>query len=396
LDRLPFQDRQFLIGSDAQGRGDYDRAIQAYSEFLARYPYNPPAINNLALAYRDARNLPVAESLWARSIALDSGIVQLYFGLHSAQLLAGKFADSRRTLDLIGRRAPGNPVLLLTEVQDAAAQHDWEGAERRAEANIAAKQGDTLDLVDAFEQMAGIVMTQGRLAEAERHWRTQLVLAAAAGSWGRRLYGAQMLGWLRLRFRRDSAGAVAVVDSALGRMPLDSMLPGDRPYFELGRFFAGAGDIRRSRAMLALGSRHDRPETRNQRAERLWTEGALLLAEGRARDAEAPLREATEVSSCTLCGLPDLARARDAGGNTARAIEMYDRYLATPWIFRYEVDAYELGPALLRLAELYDARGDRTKARATRTRLLALWRRADAELQPVLADVRTRITAPDR
>lgn len=179
-------------------------------------------------------------------------------------------------------------------------------------------------------------------------------------------------------------------------MPLDSMLPGDRPYFELGRFFAGAGDIRRSRAMLALGSRHDRPETRNQRAERLWTEGALLLAEGRARDAEAPLREATEVSSCTLCGLPDLARARDAGGNTARAIEMYDRYLATPWIFRYEVDAYELGPALLRLAELYDARGDRTKARATRTRLLALWRRADAELQPVLADVRTRITAPDR
>jgi DNA-binding SARP family transcriptional activator/Tfp pilus assembly protein PilF len=396
LDRMPFQDRQFLIGSDAQGRGDYDRAIQAYSEFLARYPHYAPAINNLALAYRDARNLAVAESLWARSIELDSGIVQLYFGLHTAQLLAGKFADSRRTLDLIGRRAPGNPVLLLVEVQDAAAQQDWEGAERRAEANIAAKQGDTLNLVDAFEQMAGIVMTQGRLAEADRHWRTQLLLAAAAESWGRRLYGAQMLGWIRLRFRNDSAGAVAVVDSALRRMPLDSMLPGDRPYHELARFFAAAGDIRRSRAMLALGSRHDRPETRNQRAERLWTEGTILLTEGRARDAESLLREATEISSCTLCGLPDLARARDAGGNITGAIQTYEQYLTTPWIFRYEIDSYELGPALLRLAELYDARGDRAKARETRTRLLSLWRRADAELQPLLSDVRTRLTAPDR
>jgi eukaryotic-like serine/threonine-protein kinase len=395
LDRMPFQDRQFLIGSDAQRLGDYDRAIQAYSEFLARYPHYAPAINNLALAYRDARKLSVAESLWARSIELDSGIVQLYFGLHTTQLLAGKFADSRRTLDLIGRRSPGNPVLLLVEVQDAAAQQDWEGAERRAEANIAAKQGDTLGLVDAFEQMAGIVMTQGRLAEAERHWRTQLVLAAAAGSWGRRLYGAQMLGWLRLRYRNDSAGAIAVVDSALRRMPLDSMLPGDRPYQELARLFAAARDLPRSRAMLALGSRYDAPETRNQRSERLWSEGNTLLAEGKAREAESLLREATEISPCTLCALPDLARAREAEGNAAGAIEIYERYLATPWLFRYEVDAYELGSALQRLAALYEARGDRTKASQTRTRLLALWRRADAELQPVLADVRTRLTAPE-
>jgi tetratricopeptide (TPR) repeat protein len=250
--------------------------------------------------------------------------------------------------------------------------------------------------VDAFEQMAGIVMTQGRLAEAERHWRTQLLLAAAAESWGRRLYGAQMLGWIRLRFRNDTAGAIAVVDSALRRMPLDSMLPGDRPYQELARFFAAAGDIGRGRAMLALGSRHDGPETRNQRSERLWTEGTILLTEGGGRDAESLLREATEISSCTLCGLPDLARARDAVGNTTGAIETYERYLATAWLFRYEIDSYELGPALLRLAELYEARGDRTKARETRTRLLTLWRRADAELQPVVSDVRTRLTAPDR
>ena len=252
LDRLPFRDRQVVIAIDAYAVGDYARSIRAYTEFVARYPYDAPVLNNLALAHRDARHLVEAESLWARSIEVDSSIIQLYFGLQSTQLLAGKFADSRRTLDLIGRRSPGNGLLLTVEVQDAAAQQDWEGAERRSEANIASKQGDTLQLVDAFEQMAGIVMTQGRLEEAERHWRTQLVLAAASGSWGRRLYGAQMLGWIRLRFRNDTAAAIAVLDSALARMPLDSMLPADRPYGELARFLAAAGETRRARAMLAL------------------------------------------------------------------------------------------------------------------------------------------------
>ena len=395
LERLPFPDRQVLIATDAYARGDHARAIRTYSEYVARYPLHAPTLNNLALAHRDARNLATAESLWVRSIAADSSIIQLYFGLHSAQLLAGKFAESRRTLDLIGRRSPGNGLLLTVEVQDAAAQHDWESAERRAEANIASKQGDTLALVDAFEQMAGIVMTQGRLEEAERHWRTQQVLAAASGSWGRRLYGAQMLGLLRLRFRNDTAGALAEVESALARMPLDSILPGDRPYSELARFHAAAGDTRRARALMRLA--HDsRPEGPGRDADLAWTEGTILLVEGRAQEAEPLLRRASQALACTLCGLPELARALDAQGDAAGAIEIWERYLSTPWLFRYELDAVELGPALLRLTELYDARGDRSRAQNARARLLALWHRADATLQPALADLRTRVTTPDR
>lgn len=250
--------------------------------------------------------------------------------------------------------------------------------------------------MDAFEQMAGIVMTQGRLEEAERHWRTQLVLAAATESWGRRLYGAQMLGWLRLRFRNDSAGAIAVVDSALLRIPLDSMLPGDRPYFELARFLGAAGATSRAREILALAGPIDSRREPQRQAQRNWAEGAILLAEGRAREAEPLLREAAKTLWCVLCALPDLARALDATSDTDGAIEIYERYVSTPWIFRYEVDSYELVPALRRLAELYDARGERRKALETRTRLLALWRRADAELQPVLADVRTRLSVPER
>ncbi|HEU4829769.1 MAG TPA: BTAD domain-containing putative transcriptional regulator [Gemmatimonadales bacterium] len=395
LDRLPFQDRQVLVAVDAYSRGDYPRAIRAYDEYVARYPQQAVVLNNLALVHRDARNHAAAESLWARSIEVDSSIIQLYFGLQSAQLLAGKYEDSRRTLDLIGRRAPDNLLLLTVEVQQASAQGDWEGAERKSEATIAANQGDTLSLVDAFEQMAGIVMTQGRFEEAERHWRTQQLLAAASGSWSRRLYGAQMLGRIRLHFRHDTAGAIAVVDSALARMPLDSMLPGDRPYPELARFYAAAGDTRRARELMsrARGSRAAGPLLDTELA---WTEGTILLAEGQPSRAAPLLRRTASAHWCTLCGLPELARALDAQGDAAGAIETWERYLATPWFFRYEVDAFELGPALMRLVELYDARGDRDRAQAARTRLLALWRRADAELQPVLADMRTRVTGPER
>lgn len=128
-------------------------------------------------------------------------------------------------------------------------------------------------------------------------------------------------------------------------------------------------------------------EGRRRDAEHAWTEGVILLAEGRAGESEARLHQAAEAILCELCVLPDLARALDAKGDTDGAIDAYERYLSTPWLFRYEV---ELEPALERLAELYDARSERNRALETRTRLLALWRRADATLQPVLADVRTR------
>jgi hypothetical protein len=72
-------------------------------------------------------------------------------------------------------------------------------------------------------------------------------------------------------------------------------------------------------------------------------------------------------------------------------VTVYERYLATSWNFRSEVDAHELGWAMKRLAELYDARGETGKSAAVRGRLLQLWRSADPELQPVVAEARGRL-----
>jgi len=390
-DRLPFLEAQFAIASHAYGRLDYETVIDAYTQVLERYPDNIRALNNLALVYQDRRQFAKAESLMAKAAEIDSTIANFYFGMHGAQVLAGQFARSRATLDLIGRRFPSDPILLVVEVQDASAQQHWEDAERRAETAIAALKGDTLALIDPFEALAGIMMTQGRLAEAERYWRTQLTLSAATHSYGRHIFALMQRAYLELRYRSSPERAVGMLDSALARLPLDSVLPGDRPYSDLARFYARAGRLTRAREMLAAAEANDRVLGRPAGPLRTWTLGVIALAEGRNAEAEANLRQAAEAIECTICALPDLARAYEAVGKPAAAVVVYERYISTPWLWRYEPDAVELGWAMKRLGELYDARGETGKASAVRTRLLQLWRRADPELQPVLADIRGRV-----
>jgi len=391
--RLPFRERSVTVASDAYGRHDYETAIAAYTRLLERYPDDVPALNNLALVYQDRRQFAVAESLFTRATMIDSTIANLYFGIQGNQLLQGRFRDSRRTLDLIARRFPTNPVLLGEEMRDASAQQHWEEAERQAETMIAAARGDTLALIDPYEALAGITMTQGRLAEAERHWHTQLTLSAAAGSRGRQLFGLLQLARLYHRYRNAPERALALVDSALAATPLDSVLPGDRPYDDLARFYASAGRLTRARQMLAEGEVNDSVLSRTPGAERTWTRSVIALAEGRTAAAESQLRQAADGTVCTICALPDLARVYEAARKSDAAAVVYERYLATPWFFRYEMDAVELGWAMKRLAELYDARGETAKAAAMRGRLLQLWRRADPELQPVIAEVRRRLAA---
>ena len=393
---LPFTDRSFLEASNAYGRGDYDTAIEVYKRLLERYPDNFRAMNNLALVYQDRRNFATAESLFTRATLIDSTVANLYFGIEGNQLLQGRFADARRTLDFIARRFADNPILINVEMQLASAQLHWDEAERRAEARIATAAGDTLALVDPFEALALMATTQGRLEDAERLWRSHQRLSVASESMGRLMFGVLRRAGTELRYRNRPARAIAIVDSALARTPLDSLLPGDRPYDELARFNAIAGRVDRARQLAAAAEANDRAMGRQLIAERSWTQGVITLAEGHAAEAEPLLRVAAEQHPCTICALPDLARAYEAEGKLSAAAQVYERYATTPWFWRYESDALELGPALEHLAALYDAAGEREKAASARTRLVQLWRRADAELQPAVARARAGIGSGSR
>ena len=390
-ERLPFVERSFLVGSGAYARQDYGSAIRAYTDVVGRYPDNIAAINNLALAYRDSRQPAVAESLFRRAFAIDTTIANLLFGLHTTQELQGKFAESAATLDTIAKRFPDHPVYLTEALQDAAAQQDWPKAEQVALTQIRKVGSDTLQLVDPYEALAQIAMARGRLNEAERLWAIHRTVARASGVMGRHLFGVLQRGFLTLRYRNDTARAVAQVDSALRATPLDSLLPGDRRYDEVIRFYLTARRPERAGPLLAAAVMTDSILHRTLAGEREWTLGLRALVEGRVGEAANRLRLAAEQNYCPSCVLPDLGRAYEAAGRTRDAADAYQRYLTTPWLWRYEPDAIELGWTLQRLGEISERSGDLNRARTSYRQLLELWKGADPALEPVLQAVRSRL-----
>ncbi len=391
--RLSFIERGFLVASAAHGNQDYPTAIRIYTGVLERYPDNVAAMNNLALAYRQARQYTQAESLMRRAADTDSTIANFYFGMHGAQALQGHFARARGTLDTVARRFPDHPVRLTVELQDAAARQDWAGALRVARTRIAQIGSDTSQLVDPYEALAGIAMTRGQVKEGEQLWRHQLALSRSAGMMGRHLFGVVQLGALELRYRGDTARAVALVDSALRMTPIDSLLPGDRNYYDLARFYLAAGRVERARPLLAAAAKNDSVLGRTSRVDRGWALSLLAVAEGRGAGALEELRQAAEAHSCNICVYPDLGRAYEAEGLAQEAARTYEYYLTTPWLWRYESDAAELGWTTLRLGELQERLGRREDAVRTYTRLLRLWGASDPPLRRVLADVRARLAA---
>jgi tetratricopeptide (TPR) repeat protein len=392
--RLPFYERYHTIASHATNvLRDFPRAIDAYHRILERYPDDVVALNNLGFVHWARREWAQQESLLVRAAKVDSTIPSIVTGIVQARANLGRYDDARRTLDSLEVRVPGYFNARLAEIYLASSRQDWATAERHARARLVARASDSLDTLDGYETLAGIVMTQGRLAEAERHSRRVMAMSERLASPGRYLSSALRVAEIELRYRRDTVRAIGVIERALDRFPLDSIVEGDRPYDDLARFFAAAGQPSRARLLLARTERSAFDRLRKHKPNRRWAQGTIALAEGRASDAVAELRAAHAMHECSICVLPDLARAYDAASQPDSAIAVYALYLSLPWQWRFETDAAELGWATRRLAELYEERGERESARAAYSRLLRLWSGADPELAATTAEARRRVNA---
>ena len=235
-----------------------------------------------------------------------------------------------------------------------------------------------------------IELLSGQLADAERDILASMRLSAKEESPGRYYAGSIALAWLELRYRGRTTQALARVDNVLGRYPLDSIAVGDRPYGELAELLAAAGQRARANALLIAVERDSVAMRRLSAGELHAVRGAVALADGRGRDAVVEFTQEDAAESCSVCALPDLARAYEQAGNVESAITTYERYLETPWIWRFESDAPNLGWSRRRLGELYEQQRQFGKAADQYAKLLTLWNDADAELTQTLADVRAR------
>ena len=83
---------------------------------------------------------------------------------------------------------------------------------------------------------------------------------------------------------------------------------------------------------------------------------------------------------------------------TPRALQIRQystqRYLAIPFagqLYNPYLDASNVGSNYKRLGELYENKGDRVKAAEYYTKFVRLWKDADPDLQPAVADVKRRL-----
>jgi tetratricopeptide (TPR) repeat protein len=242
-----------------------------------------------------------------------------------------------------------------------------------------------------------MAITRGRLAEGERRMREVNAMAREQGSAGPPIADSIKFVLLDEWFRSDHERSAARLDAAVAALPLSRLPEQDRPYSDLAIAYARAGRPDRARAVLAQARQLSDTALLRARQPVLHTMlGEIALAEGRPREAITEFRAGDQapdgpVGEDPLVVLAQLGRAFDLANEPDSAITMYEQYLQTGYSARAGDDFLLLAGIRKRLGELYEAKGDAPRATSHYAAFVELWKDADPELQPAVAEVKRRL-----
>ncbi len=381
---------------------DRSRAIASYQDELARADslsqISRSATINLGELLRSRRQYAVAESLnvavtrrfGINSIASDN-IVQL-------RLDQGRVDDAERMLRSWQEAIPKAVGLIQDIALLPYARGDLIGTARVADSLVgvsnpfARSQGNfikaSLALLHGrlgdFARLQALARQSDPGAPPDTPLRDSIRLVAA-DAW---IHGA-------------SPRTVSRLDAILAARPLSKLALEDRPYLAAASAYALAGSTAKAEAIIAQ-YRREGSDTAFQRihsADLHVSLGDIALAAGRPQQALDEYRKGDieydgfPARECAPCTHFVLARAFDAAGQADSAIARYEAFVATPYWQRLwpEVDPMNLAGTHKRLGELYEAKGDRQKAASHYAKFVELWKDADPDLQPKVADVRRRL-----
>ena len=370
---------------------DYDpiKAIAAYRDLLGLDSNGYVGLNNLSILLIARREYAAAESLLTRGIAMGCG--NCYQQLIQTALILGRDSAARALTDQYQKAFPSSPVAPSQRFWIATAERDYPGAER-VMAELRRDYGASAFVQENVQQgMTAVRGAQGRLAEALQESRKTMALAEQRGLPSDYILAAIGQSAFDFFYRDRPADALQKIDAALARHPLASIPLSDRPYSSVAQAYALAGRVDRARQLMAeytrlvpVGIQRGDPRRHNAAA-------AIARAEHRYGDALVEIRAFRDETGCAVCGFWDQATLFDQMHQQDSALVYYERYLTTPDAFRIWDDGWELGPSYKRAGELHEARGDRAQALDDYNKFVDLWKNADAELQPVVRDVRSRI-----
>ncbi len=369
-------------------RNDLTRAAVAYESLLDLDPDDDWALNNAGTIYGNMqRDYERAEPMFRRAIEIDSLSSPPYFNLAVVQAAQWKLDELDSTLAVWERRLPTGPGPAGFRAARAFQAGAWDTGETRAREYLERFGGNPALAADAHDFLSDLMATRGRLDEARRLRREAEADEVQRGLGGEALGDAIALAGLDL-VARDTAAARRAVRAALERYPLEDIEPLDRPYIGLVFLMTESGDAARARRHLTEWESVE--EDLDARPVYWGVRGALEAAEGDLENAVTHLHR-SDTGPCTPCAPIGLALAYDRGGLPDSAIVYYERFLDAGMLFRAFVDASDRGPALERLGQLYDERGDLENAAKYYAMFVELWEEADEVLQPRVRAAQARL-----
>jgi len=252
-DRLPAVERELATAYyHAAVDANPVLEVETYRSLLRREPDNESALNNLALVLSGERRFAEAESLGLRALRVGSSDVDLYYDkVIFAQVGQGRIEEARNTA---ARAAtvlpPGSPGRREFPALVALAERDHETADSLYR-HLRREQEGNLELEAlAVNALASLAVTRGRLEDAVRLRNEQRRIASIRGLPRDYILASAQIARLERVYRNRPAEAIAQVQTALARYPLDSMSPLDRPYLPLAAVYADAGLLDQARRLL--------------------------------------------------------------------------------------------------------------------------------------------------
>jgi tetratricopeptide (TPR) repeat protein len=340
------------------------------------------------------REFERAEELFAHAVAAESVVVTLG-NLAEIRANLGRFEEAWTDLELMRNLFPESVSPDWYSGHVAATEGRFSDAMDFMTAALEKNPGSFTTRSIANFDLAAYSASRGELSRAASYLEDAQEVNAERGVAFNYLENTLQAAWVEAAVRTDLMAALALVEAALERFPLASLDPLDRPYLQLAEIYAYAGDIESARFMMD-GFEGAVPSELRPRYQsgKLRAQAAIALAEGRPEQAVRLYRE-SDTGYCILCALPGLARALEASGDRAAAIEAWQKYVDTPWFYRSFGNQYQqgprIGPSLEILARMLDEDGELDAAIIYYARFTELWADADPELQPRVEAAHARL-----
>ncbi len=373
-------------------RGEFTEEMAAHRALLAIEPTNYAALSNLGRLMIATERYAEAETLLKSALVSRPGSMAPFNMLAEVAMARGNSA----LMDSLQRSLNGpSAARARFELANyrAAAAGDYSSLAQRIDSLIATKPPiDVIgpNLVRRFR----IQLMRGQIETAERDLQTTLTAVSKEIDPSALFEGEALLIEARLIALDDTVGTRArllKLDAAVARAKVD---PQDERRLFRALLYARAGNVAQAKRMLAA----EQPLLPRDTLWTHWIEGESALAEGRNADAVRAFRRVVGSELfCGICGSGALARAYDRLGERDSVVTIYERMLAesNPEARLLE-DGVERARALKRLGELYEERGNVAQAIRRYREFVELWKDADPILQPVVQDVRERVTRLER